>query len=351
MKRSAGVTAAAVLAVLGSACVAFSAVIGFFGMLFASRFGSAATTLPDQGPMPMVAVAVMSSLFNLGFAGWGLATGIGLFRLKPWSRISTLVFAGFMGVGAAFAALLFLFIPLPATPNAGPGSDFIIRVMVGSFCAIPLSIAVWWLVFFTRKSVVAQFSAPAYTTTSPVAQAVIPPPTFVPGPPRLQRPILLTVVAWFYLASVITSVPWYFVGLFRKIPFPFFGTMLEGRGVTIYLALSSGLLLAAGIGLLQNRIWGYWLAIGTQLFGFLNIGANILLPGRTDRLERYLSSFPFRFPPEMPAPSVNYFGMLMILGLAGGMIFSAVLLWFMWACRRSFFEFVAIQGRSVHISE
>jgi hypothetical protein len=151
-------------------------------------------------------------------------------------------------------------------------------------------------------------------------------------------------VAWFYLASVITSVPWYFVGLFRKIPFPFFGTILEGRGVTIYLALSSGLLLAAGIGLLQNRIWGYWLAIGTQLFGFLNIGANILLPGRTDRLERYLSSFPFRFPPGMPAPSVNYFGMLMILGLAGGMIFSAVLLWFMWACRRSFFEFVALQA-------
>jgi len=299
----------------------------------------------------MVAVAVMSSLFNLGFAGWGLATGIGLFRLKPWARISTLVFAGFMAVGAAFAALLFLLIPLPARPNIGPGSDFIIRVIMGLVCAIPLSVAVWWLVFFTRKSVVAQFSALPITTTSQVAQAVIPPPTFVPGPPRLQRPIILTIVAWFYLASVISSAPWYFVGLFRKIPFLFFGTILEGKAVLIYFALSIFVFLAAGIGLLKNRIWGFWLAFGIQLFGFLNVSVSLLLPGRAGRLERYMSSFQLNFPLELPGPMANYFGMIMGVGLAGGMVVSAVVLWFLWTCRRRFFEFAAIEARSIHNAE
>lgn len=114
----------------------------------------------------------------------------------------------------------------------------------------------------------------------------------------------------------------------------------------IYLALSIFLLLAAGIGLLKNRIWGYWLAIGVQLFGFLNVGASIILPGRAARLEKYMSSFQLNFPLELPGPPTNYVGMIMALGLTGGMIVSAVILWFLWTCRRRFFEFVAIQAQS-----
>jgi len=121
--------------------------------------------------------------------------------------------------------------------------------------------------------------------------------------------------------------------------------MLEGRGVIIYLLLSAGFLLAAGIGLLRDKIWGYWLAFGTQLFGFVNIGVSIFLPGRTERLDRYMASIQLVFPPGMPALPMNYFGMLTVLALAGGMVVSAVLLWFLWACRKSFFEFVAAQSR------
>lgn len=207
MKRTAGITAAAVIALLGSACVAFLGIIEFFGILFASRFGSAAETLPNQGAIPMVVGAAVGSLFNLGFAGWGLATGIGLLRLKPWSRISALVYAGLLAFSTAIAALIFLFLPLPAAANTGQNFKFIFRAIMEAFCVVPFSVAVWWLVFFSRKSVAAQFSARPDSTTSPVAQAVISPPTFVPEPPRLQRPIILTIVAWFYLASVIMSAP------------------------------------------------------------------------------------------------------------------------------------------------
>jgi hypothetical protein len=345
LRRSAGITAAAVVALVGSAGVAFLAVIGLFGMLFASRLGSSVRSMPQAGPIPVVAAAILGSLFNLGFAGWGLATGIGLLRLKPWSRISALIFAGLLAFSTAIAALIFLFIPLPEAADTSQNFGFIFRASIESFCLVPLFIAVWWLVFFTRKSVASHFSVPPDMTMSPVAQAVISPPTFVPGKPRMQRPVILTFFAWFYLLSVIASVPWYFVGQFRRMPFPFFGTLLEGKSVAIYLVLSSGLLLAAGIGLLQNRIWGYWIAIGTQLFGFLNIGATLLLPGRADRLERYLKSIPLIFPPEMHAPPMSYFGIVLALSWAGGMILSAVLLWFMWTCRRNFFEFVAVQSR------
>jgi len=346
VKRSAGITAAAIVALLGSAFVAFLAVIGLFGILLTLRLGSSAGTLPQQGPFPAAAAAGMGSLFNFGLAGWGLATGIGLLRLKPWSRISMLVFAGFLAFSTAIASLIFLLIPLPEAANTGQNFNFVFRAIMELFCVVPLCVAVWWLVFFTRKSVAGQFSVIPDSTTYPAIQAVASPRTFVPGPPRLQRPIILTIVAWFYLASVISSVPWYFVGQIRKMPFPFFGMMLEGRGVIIYLLLSAGFLLAAGIGLLRDKIWGYWLAFGTQLFGFVNIGVSIFLPGRTERLDRYMASVQLFFTPGMPALSVNYFGILLVLGLAGGMIVSAVILWFMWTCRRSFFDYVAVQCRS-----
>jgi hypothetical protein len=346
VKRTAGITAAAVVALLGSAFVALLAVIGLFAILFASRFSPPAEGLPQQGPIPAVAAGIMGSLFNFGFAGWGLATGIGLLRLKPWSRISTLIYAGFLAFSTAIAALIFLFLPLPEAANAGQNFNFVFRAIIEISCLIPLSIAVWWLVFFTRKGVAAQFSARPELTTSPEAQAVVSPPPFVPGPRKLQRPIILTIVAWFYLASAVSSAPWYFFGPFRKIHFPFFGMMLEGKAVMIYFVLSFFLLVAAGTGLLKNQIWAYWLAFGFQLFGFLNVVATIFLPGRAARLEEYTASFQLNFPPEFHGPPANFFGMTATLGLAGGMIVSAVVLWFLWTCRKPYFEFVAIQSRS-----
>ena len=102
MKRSAGVTAAAVVALMGSVCVSILGVSSLFGLIIASRKGIPETALPQQGPNPLVASMGLGILFDIGLATWGLSTAVGLLRLKPWSRISVLIFSGFLAVTGAF---------------------------------------------------------------------------------------------------------------------------------------------------------------------------------------------------------------------------------------------------------
>ena len=205
MKRSGGVTAAAVVALLGSAGLGLVAVSELSGALFISRFHPGGQALPEEGVIPAVASMVMGSLFNLAFAGWGLATGVALIRLKPWSRISTLVYAGLTGVCASFAGLIILFVPIPGPASAGQNFSGIFRVALELFLAIPFSIAIWWLILFTRKSVVAQFSGtPGPEVAAQVADTAAVP---VAGTPPPQRPMIITILAWFFLVSAISSVP------------------------------------------------------------------------------------------------------------------------------------------------
>jgi hypothetical protein len=346
MKRSAGVTIAAVVALLGSAFLAYSAILGFFSILSVSRFSPAGQTRPEFNQTQMLAAAVMGSLVDLGLAGWGILTGIGLLRLKTWSRISVLVFAGALALVAAFGVLIIMFLPLPGRPNAGQGYHSFFRVIAAPIWFIPLSVSVWWLVFFSRKSVVAQFSAAPVAADYSPTQAFASAPVILPGPPSMQRPVLLTIIAWFYLGSAILNAPWYFMGQMRTLPFPFFGTVLEGRVMTIFFALSLILLLAGAIGLLKDQIWGYWLTLGLNAFNLMNAVAILLLPGRPERFEKITAAFQRNFPMELPNPQWNYLGMFLTGGWTIVMIVSALLLWFLWECRLRFFEFVAMKAQT-----
>lgn len=348
MKRSAGVTAAAVIALLGSACFGVLCIFELFGALLILRHGPSNRALPEGGPIPAATALIMGVITNLGFAGWGLATGIGLIRLKPWSRISTLVFASLLAVFTGFGAVIVSFVPFPQVPNASHAFSGAFRTMIELFFAVPFSVSAWWLILFTRKSVAAQFSEPAIPAVSGAAQTPEIPATFVAGPRRAQRPLIITILAWFFLVSGISTLPslfLFFLRPWRNMAFPFFGFALEGRILPVYSALLAVLLLAAGIALLKNKVWGFWLALAIHLFKLLNMGTSIFLPGRADRFQKMVASMSV-FPSGVQFPP-NFFVTMMMFGLGAGLVISIIVLCLLLFSGRRFLKFAAIQAQAI----
>jgi hypothetical protein len=346
MKRSAGVTIAAVVALLGSICAGFFAILGLIAPLFLSRGNDATRNLPKQGPLPLIATVIMGALVEFGFSGWGLATAIGLIRLKPWSRISILIYAGLLAVSVSFMALIIMLLPLPVTPNTAQNFNFIFRFTTASFCAVLLFIAVWWLVLFTRKSVVAQFSGPAAIATIPAVPTPAGYAVRAAVTPSLRRPLTITLIAWLYVVSVPMMIPSLLLSQAQRIPVPFFSTMLEGRGVLIYFAVFAPLILAAGIALLKNKTWGFWLAAGIQLFGLLNLAATTFLPGRAARWESFMEYFQRSFPPEMREQAHGFPETFLTICFAGSFLIGIAILWLFWTRRKRFLDFAAMQSGS-----
>jgi hypothetical protein len=140
MKRSAGVTVIAVLALVGSA---FTLLVGV-GMLVAVAIVPAPESTEFPGsPMLFRIILVFASLMYLLPAAWGIFTGIGLLRLKNWARISTIVFSVLLILMGGFTALMSLIVPLPVTTHSDvdPAVMSGIRMASGAFWLTLLGIA------------------------------------------------------------------------------------------------------------------------------------------------------------------------------------------------------------------
>ena len=347
MKRSIGVTIAAIITLLGSALVAFYAVTSLFSMLFTFRHGEAGGASLHMPAIPLIATMIMVSLVEFGFAGWGFSTGIGLLRRKAWSRISILVFAGLLP-GITLAAALGSLIGRWVAARGSPQSfNFSFRLMMGSFCAALLTIAVWWLVLFTRKSVIEQFSGTAPVGIIPGASAVGESPIFAAAMPLARRPLAITIIAWYYLASMPSMIPAILLLRYQKLSIPLFGTLLQSRGALMYYVLSIAVWLVAGIALLKNQVWGFWLAISNELFRLLNIAAMVFLPGSAGRWEKIMASIRIAYSPEMPRTTPTFPPTFLWIGHGAGFLIGVVILWTLLACRKRFFEFAALQTRPI----
>lgn len=91
----------------------------------------------------------------LVFAGWGIATGIGLMQAWRWARISTLIFSGLL-VGLGLLGI----VAIVRLTAASSGLNFrLLTVLPALLAFIPLATGIWWLVFFSRKDVKAYFQA------------------------------------------------------------------------------------------------------------------------------------------------------------------------------------------------
>jgi hypothetical protein len=178
--RSAGVTAAGIIAIIGVS-------LSLFGLLLAS--------LSLKGPrVPVFARTMMGGMmiFFLAIAVFGIFTGVGLLRLKNWARVSALVWAGISAPLSAFVILILMLVPFPTPPNAPAVSMSFVRSFILLFYGIPIGVGLWWLILFNRKATAAQFAA-----CVPVAETVSPGTASEPLAAQPTAPLPVTVLTWF----------------------------------------------------------------------------------------------------------------------------------------------------------
>jgi len=311
-KPSAGIIASAAIAILGSlASMAFGALMAATGLAAGT---SAAPGAPGQ-PLPSAAVIAIMASFYLAFGVWGAASAVGLLRRRNWARICFLIFGGLLAFFAfsAAAGSLIVALALPGTipPNVPPGLVRGVAVAFILISLICLSIAIWWLVYFNRSNVKAEFG------TGTVASQ-----------PR-QFPLTVSIVAWLLIGGgVINGIQMLF-----SYPLVLFGIVLRGWAAGLALALFAAVSVSAGIGLLKKRIEAHSLAVGYFVFGLLNVVSYLVLPGSFDRMQELV-----RETQSNQALPVNAMSPIMVVGMLTSIIGMSALLWFLIKARRPFID-------------
>ena len=145
MKRSAGVTASAVISIIGSSCSIL------FGGLMVFRPLS-----------PVELVGIMAILF-FGFGVWGIVSAIGLLRLRNWARISFAIYGRLLAFFSALASasgvlLMTLAISKDIQPKDVPSGLYAVEFALFAAIAVPFAaLGVFWATYFNRQSVKIQF--------------------------------------------------------------------------------------------------------------------------------------------------------------------------------------------------
>jgi hypothetical protein len=298
MSKPVGVTASAIVAILGSIFALLLAVLSV-----ASLFVGTTKPQPPNGAQFVVGSAALFA----AFAGLGIWTSVGLFRLRSWARTSILVFAGFLAACAAFSLLITMAVPIP--PEFTAGTERIFRRIMAVMFGIPLSVGVWWLIQFNTQSTKAAFASPAADAT--------------PG-----TPMSITVIAWALIvggASCILLIP-------AGIPAFLFGATFNGWIAGVIYALFGALGLYMGKGLLDLRERARILAIGWFGFAFVHTSLVTLVPSLRQRM------FELQRGLEQNQSHPNPFdqGMMTNLMFAFTAILAATAIWFLIRNRAAF---------------
>jgi hypothetical protein len=143
--------------------IVFSAVMVFTAGLVTFLFGTMTMYLAivnERGTAsaPGGSSAIPLAIILIGLGGLGVATGVAIVKLKAWARISMLAFGAILCVIAAFGAL-----EMALDPYAGvsiyEGMMGSIRPEMMVFYGVLAAFGVFWLYFFSRNTVKAQFAS------------------------------------------------------------------------------------------------------------------------------------------------------------------------------------------------
>ena len=298
MSRPAGVTASAIVAILGSIFVLLLAALSV-----TSLFIETTQPQPPNSPQFVIAGAVMFA----ALAGIGIWTSVGIFRLRPWARTAILVFAGFLAAGCIFSWLMTMAVPMP--PEITASTEHIVRRTMAAMFGIPLAIAVWWLIQFNTPSTKAAFASPIAGPASP-------------------RPLSITIIGWVSILGVASCL----FAILTRTPAFLFGAIFNGWIAGVIYAFFGALSLYIGKGLLDLRERARVLAIGWFGFGFVHLSLVTLVPSLRQRmleLERALAQ-------NQPNPIAFDQGMMTNVILAFTAIVAASAIWFLIRNRAAF---------------
>ncbi|MDH5235080.1 MAG: hypothetical protein OEW77_08965, partial [Gemmatimonadota bacterium] len=249
--RPAGVTASAVVAILGSLATVMLA-----GSLLRTTEG-----IEEQLPGGrVVALAMAGTLLLSAFAG--IATAVGLWRMRHWARLGMLIIAGSLVILCTASALVVAAIPIPQVGGAAAGSAAGVRAILLAFYAVPGAIGIWWLVYFTRERTKACFAA-----SGPIA------------PPGV--PLTVALIGWSCVVGGVLCLAVPFTGA----PAYLLGAVLVGWAARAFFLALAAVQLVIGRGLLRleerARVAGAWFFGVGSLYGV----AGLVVPGsRADAL-------------------------------------------------------------------
>ncbi|HEY2461604.1 MAG TPA: hypothetical protein VGI16_12390 [Candidatus Acidoferrum sp.] len=329
-KPSTSITVAGVVAIAGSVLCMLGVALTIF------MFSAMPQTAPTAHLPPHFRSLVIGE-FLVAFAitVFGIFCGVGLLRLKNWARIATLICSGFTAVVCGVCVLAFAFVPLPTPPVQPPVPMGIVRALISVVYAIPLGVAIWWLILFNRKKIVAQFTAqPVAANVEGDPQGMIP---IEPIAAKPAVPVPIIALAVLFIAGSLS-----FVFLFA-MPFPliFFGHAFYGVTRLVVLVLSCVAYLAAGIGLLGARRWAYTLGLGVQSFWLLSGIVSILSPGFEATMRDMMSSMSSVYGENIgTAYTLQHLRMYTSIGF----VFSIVVIGIFLSYRRVFMEAVAARS-------
>jgi len=155
-RRSAGVTCAAALAILGSGSALFVWGSFFLGVLNAPPI-SHGKHLFEIYPFSLF----MLFAVPLFLIASGIRTGIGLFQLKPWARRAALLWAT---VALCFCLYMIAFRPFETffIPERFVNDvESLKQLLAVSLLVALFPVSLWWIFFFRLPSVKRQFDQPA----------------------------------------------------------------------------------------------------------------------------------------------------------------------------------------------
>ena len=298
MSRPIGVTASAVVAILGSV---------FTLLLAAMAVASLFIAPPRAQPPNSVQLAIAGTAMMAALACFGIWTSVGLFRLRSWARTTILIFAGFTAAWCIMALLVSRIMPIP--PDIPSGAERTIRQGMVLGFGIPLAIAVWWLIQFNTQSTKAAFASPIPDVAS-------------------LRPLSITVIAWACILGGVFCV----VMIVARQPAFLLGVVFIGWTAGVFYAVFAALSLYIGKGLLDLRERARVVAIAWFGFSIVHLSLITFVPPVRQRMLDLQRAVEQRQPNPIPFDQ----GMMTNVILAFTAIMTATAIWFLIRNRPSF---------------
>jgi len=275
VNRSVGVTVSAVVVIFGSVLTLLAGVM----MLFAS---SSDLPVPENQAHFLKYFMVFMALVLFAAGAWGIASGMGLMRLRESSRISMLVFSALLLLLCIPGLLMFLMMPFPppgTTPSPELTKDMLaaMRIFMTVLYGILAALGGWWIYFFNKRSTKDQF-----------LKVKIPGMEGMPGAGVISpyaRPLSITMIAWCLLISAFIGV----LGLSMNPPVFFLGYFFKGTPASVLMLVLALVQSLIGFGLLKLRPWGRTLAIYYFQFLIFNSLTVALIPGMQARFEQAMN--------------------------------------------------------------
>jgi hypothetical protein len=341
MARSVGVTISAVVVFIGSGLTLLLGAMAILSSLFLLHSDRVSSL-----PVNPAYIVFVEAIFCFGFGGGGLASGVGLITTKEWARISTVVFAALLVFFSLPPALFMGFIPIPVPNDASLAANFATGLRVGMvlFFAIFAALGCFWLYFFNKASVKAQFQAREAVLPQPLSTA---PAGAISGfsdsPPaaaanRVGGPLSIAIIGWLLLIGSLLAPfsLWYYRGMFPGMPLPmcFMGFFFVGPTAVLFFAIWVAVQIVAAIGLLKLKNWARLATIALQGLGILNLVLLAGIPANRMRFQQLMDAAMASLSARLPQPVSFTFPAW--IAMAASLPAFVVILWFLITRKQAF---------------